>query len=103
MTQRKEIRLAERSARNLPSVLLDLGCGPGFTTLKLAPVFTKAIGLDPSPGMIEVAREMAWEISGGEKLEFVVGCAEDLSRFEDESIDFVIAGQSPSLEMTQEQ
>jgi SAM-dependent methyltransferase len=35
--------------------LLDVGCGPGTVTLRLAPLFEAAVGLDPDPGMLSAA------------------------------------------------
>jgi SAM-dependent methyltransferase len=35
--------------------LLDVGCGPGTVTLRLAPLFEAAVGLDPDPGMLAAA------------------------------------------------
>jgi ubiquinone/menaquinone biosynthesis C-methylase UbiE len=32
--------------------LLDVGCGPGTVTLRLAPLFEAAVGLDPDPEML---------------------------------------------------
>lgn len=38
-------------------VLLDVGCGPGVLTVRLAPAFDTLIGVDPDPGMLaEAAR-----------------------------------------------
>lgn len=51
--------------------------------------------------MIDAARKLASERSDGEKMEFVVACAEDLSKFGDKSIDFVVAGQSKLFNTTQ--
>jgi ubiquinone/menaquinone biosynthesis C-methylase UbiE len=39
--------------------LLDAGCGPGTVTLRLAPLFTAAVGLDPDPGMLAAAARAA--------------------------------------------
>lgn len=41
--------------------LLDVGCGPGTVTLRLAPLFAAAVGLDPDPGMLAVAASAAGE------------------------------------------
>src|SRR5215211_6685042 len=35
--------------------LLDVGCGPGFLTLQLAPLFARAVGVDPDPEMLAEA------------------------------------------------
>jgi SAM-dependent methyltransferase len=41
--------------------LLDAGCGPGTVTLRLAPLFEAAVGLDPDPGMLARASRAAAE------------------------------------------
>ncbi|MFN8508740.1 MAG: class I SAM-dependent methyltransferase [Dehalococcoidia bacterium] len=41
--------------------LLDLGCGPGTVTLRLAHLFEEAIGLDPDAGMLDEAHRIATE------------------------------------------
>src|ERR1700731_3558080 len=38
--------------------LLDVGCGPGTVTLRLAPLFEEVVGLDADAGMIEEARRL---------------------------------------------
>ena len=39
--------------------LLDVGCGPGTVTLRLARLFEAAVGLDPDPGMLACAARAA--------------------------------------------
>jgi SAM-dependent methyltransferase len=39
--------------------LLDVGCGRGNLTIPLAPHFGRVDGVDPSPGMLDAARELA--------------------------------------------
>jgi SAM-dependent methyltransferase len=39
--------------------LLDVGCGPGTVTLRLAPLFEAAVGLDPDPDMLACAVQAA--------------------------------------------
>jgi SAM-dependent methyltransferase len=39
--------------------LLDVGCGPGTVTLRLAPLFEAAVGLDPDPDMLAYASRAA--------------------------------------------
>ena len=39
--------------------LLDVGCGPGTVTLRLAPLFEAAVGLDPDPEMLAHASRAA--------------------------------------------
>lgn len=55
--------LAETVARSLEldgrGRLLDVGCGPGTVTLRLAALFESATGLDPDPGMLAAASQAA--------------------------------------------
>ncbi|WP_051257741.1 class I SAM-dependent methyltransferase [Desulfovibrio cuneatus] len=44
-----------------PSYILDLGCGPGFYTQKLAALGHHCVGVDFSPASIEYARKQATE------------------------------------------
>jgi ubiquinone/menaquinone biosynthesis C-methylase UbiE len=57
--------LADAFARSLAldgrGRLLDAGCGPGTVTLRLAPLFEAAVGLDPDPGMLACASRAAAE------------------------------------------
>ena len=39
--------------------LLDVGCGPGTVTLRLAPLFESVVGLDPDPDMLACAARAA--------------------------------------------
>lgn len=57
--------------------LLDVGCGPGTVTLRLAPLFDAAVGLDPDPNMLAVASRMATERGIGNAT-WVRARAEDL-------------------------
>jgi SAM-dependent methyltransferase len=41
--------------------LLDVGCGPGILTVRLARLFEGAVGLDPDPAMIAEGRRAARE------------------------------------------
>ena len=52
-----------------PGTLADVGCGSGHVTRYLAARTPDVVGVDLSPGMIEVARE------GAPELTFVVGSA----------------------------
>ena len=63
--------------------LLDVGCGPGNATRPLAKYFDAAYGVDPSPEMINAAKQIGAdsgvpETAGGGRIEFVEGRAEDL-------------------------
>lgn len=57
--------------------LLDVGCGPGTLSLRLAHVFTQVVGIDPDPEMIAEATRLA-ELSGTTNVEFVQARGEDL-------------------------
>jgi SAM-dependent methyltransferase len=39
--------------------LLDVGCGPGILTVRLATLIEEAVGLDPDPAMLAEARRVA--------------------------------------------
>jgi len=45
--------------------LLDVGCGPGFLTVELAPSFEHAIGLDPDAAMLAEGERRAGEAGVG--------------------------------------
>lgn len=57
--------------------LLDVGCGPGVLTVRLAHLFEEAVGLDPDPDMIAEARRAA-EDQGIANTRWVQALAEDL-------------------------
>jgi SAM-dependent methyltransferase len=57
--------------------LLDVGCGPGILTVRLAHLFEAALGLDPDPAMLTEGRRVAGEL-GLEKIRWVKALAEDL-------------------------
>ena len=47
-----EALLADEIGLDGSGRLLDVGCGPGIVTVRLAHLFEGAVGLDPDPGMI---------------------------------------------------
>jgi trans-aconitate methyltransferase len=53
--------------------LLDLGCGPGTLTLRLAPHFAEVVAIDADAKMIEEGRK-----SGARNVDWRMGKAEDL-------------------------
>ncbi|HZP16133.1 MAG TPA: class I SAM-dependent methyltransferase, partial [Nocardioides sp.] len=57
--------------------LLDGGCGPGILTVRLAPLFAEAVGLDPDPDMLSEGRRAAAE-QGATNIRWVEALAEDL-------------------------
>ncbi|MCJ1458638.1 hypothetical protein MMC28_009012 [Mycoblastus sanguinarius] len=78
------------------NTLLDVGCGPGTAAHALAPQFTRAIGLDPSEGMINSARSLVGASSTSEPIRFEISTAEDLGwhlspPIEDRSVDLMTA------------
>jgi SAM-dependent methyltransferase len=58
--------------------VLDVGSGPGTAVRSLAPIFTHAIGIDPSPGMITTARALGGATATSDPIRFEVAGAEDL-------------------------
>jgi SAM-dependent methyltransferase len=63
------------------ALLVDVGCGPGRATAALAPHFDRALGLDPSAGMIATARSLAATYPrsrSGAPIRFAVSTAEAL-------------------------
>jgi SAM-dependent methyltransferase len=60
-----------------PGRLLDVGCGTGALAARLAGLGYAVVGLDPSPGMLEVMRERAPEVEAvqgsGAELPFADG------------------------------
>jgi SAM-dependent methyltransferase len=57
--------------------MLDVGCGPGIVTLRLAEMFDEVVGVDREAGMVEYARSRARAIGLG-SARFVRASAEDL-------------------------
>ena len=83
--------LVRSLARLQPTdVVLDLGCGNGHHLLALGPEVARGIGIDLSPGMIELARARLRSSPGRAKLTFEVGNTEELKGIPDQSIDLAI-------------
>jgi ubiquinone/menaquinone biosynthesis C-methylase UbiE len=74
----------------LTDVVLDLGCGNGHHLLALAPEVARGIGIDVSPGMIELARTRLKNSTCKANLRFEVDNAEELKEIADQSIDLAI-------------
>jgi SAM-dependent methyltransferase len=69
--------------------VLEIGCGGGQNSIVLAKWGARSVGLDISEEQIKYARKLA---SGeGVKVEFYVGCMENLSVFHAESFDIVLS------------
>ena len=72
--------------------VLDVGCGSGAVTREIGRRVGKrglAVGLDPSPALLAVARELAKEKGLGDRVEFREGNALQLP-FPDRSFDAVV-------------
>jgi len=68
--------------------VLDVGCGTGNATLRAAQAGGTVVGIDLTPELLDVGRQLAAE--AGVAIEWVHGDAEDLP-FEDESFDVVLS------------
>ncbi|MEV6599713.1 bifunctional 2-polyprenyl-6-hydroxyphenol methylase/3-demethylubiquinol 3-O-methyltransferase UbiG [Actinoplanes sp. NPDC051346] len=79
----REALSADRSAIRV----LDVGCGGGLVSERLAALGYRVTGVDLSAGSIEIARRHA--AARGVDVEYVVGSAFDLPR-EDGSVDLVV-------------
>jgi ubiquinone/menaquinone biosynthesis C-methylase UbiE len=85
------LALVRTLARIRPfDVVLDLGCGNGHHLLALAPEVARGIGIDVSPGMIELARARLRNSPWRANLAFEVDNAEELNGIADQSIDLAI-------------
>ena len=73
--------------------LLDVGCGPGMLTVRLAHLFAEAVGLDPDASMLAEGRDAA-EKSGVVNIRWVRGLAEDLPAAAPGPYRLVTFGQS---------
>jgi SAM-dependent methyltransferase len=73
--------------------LLDAGCGPGVLTIRLAHLFSQAIGLDPDADMLAEGRRAA-EGRGIANIQWVQGLAEELPAVAPGPYRLVTFGQS---------
>jgi len=73
--------------------LLDAGCGPGILTVRLAPMFAEAVGLDPDADMLMEARRAAEELAVA-GIRWVRARAEDLPAAAPGPYRLVTFGQS---------
>jgi ubiquinone/menaquinone biosynthesis C-methylase UbiE len=85
------LALVRKLARPRPAdVVLDLGCGNGHHLLALGREVARGIGIDVSPGMIELARARLRSSPRRTNLTFEVDNAEELKRIADQSVDLAI-------------
>jgi SAM-dependent methyltransferase len=68
--------------------VLDVGCGTGNATIPAAKLGARVTGLDSSPGLIEIARELGADAMV--EVDWIVGDAQAMP-FEDDSFDRVIS------------
>ncbi len=73
--------------------LLDVGCGPGSLTVRLARLFRDAVGLDPDPAMIIEGRRAAAEL-GLQNISWIQATAEELPAAAPGPYRLVTFGQS---------
>jgi SAM-dependent methyltransferase len=73
--------------------LLDVGCGPGVLTVRLAHLFEQAVGLDPDAGMLAEGSRAAEEKTVM-NIRWVQGLAEDLPAVAPGPYRLVTFGQS---------
>jgi len=71
-----------------PRSALDFGCGIGRLSQAMAGHFDKVYGVDISPKMIELARQLN---HNGARVEYLCNPAGDLSYFADGSIDMILS------------
>jgi SAM-dependent methyltransferase len=88
-----EAVLAEELELDGSGRLLDVGCGPGILTVRIAPLFEEAVGLDPDPAMLAEARRSAGE-RGVANVRWVEATAEELPGAEPGPFRLVSFGQS---------
>jgi ubiquinone/menaquinone biosynthesis C-methylase UbiE len=89
----RELEISFIEKHLIPGDVLDIGCGNGYTLLRLASkIQAKFIGIDFSPNMIDGAKRLTKEFSHKLKCvpSFRVGDVRQLS-FENDSFDCVIS------------
>jgi len=90
---RLEALLAEELGLDGSGRLLDVGCGPGILTVRLARLFEGAVGLDPDPAMIAEGRRAAEERDIA-NITWIQARAEDLPEVAPGPYRLVTFGQS---------
>jgi SAM-dependent methyltransferase len=85
--------LAEELGLDETARLLDVGCGPGTLTVRLASLFAETVGLDPDVDMLAEGRRVAQEL-GLSNIRWVRALAEDLPDAAPGPFRLVTFGQS---------
>ncbi|KAF4964051.1 hypothetical protein FSARC_8000 [Fusarium sarcochroum] len=83
-----------RSTGGQNGALLDVGCGPGTATQKLAPHFDTVYGADPGESMITTATELGGITRSGAPIVYKLSSAEDIDKIDGiqhGSIDMITA------------
>lgn len=88
----RDILLARLPEQLAGRRVLDLGCGEGIITRSVAARGASVLGIDPSPRMIEHAREAERHRQGGAVFSVDDGCT--LATVATSSVDWVTAGLS---------
>jgi SAM-dependent methyltransferase len=88
-----EALLAEELGLERSGRLLDVGCGPGILTVRLAHLFEAAVGIDPDPAMIAEGRRAAQERDIA-NITWIQGRAEELPAVAPGPYRLVTFGQS---------
>lgn len=77
------------------TLCLDLGCGPGIATREMGTRFTRAIGTDPSAGMIAQAQKTSAETKPPTpNISYQQSSAESIPFLESGSVDCIVAAQA---------
>ncbi len=86
--ERTEVRVLMRHAPLRGTRVLEVGCGDGRLTRRIAGIVHSAVGVDPDAGQIERAKRLLPARLRG-KIRFQVGHAETL-RFPGQSFEAVL-------------
>ncbi|RKK92089.1 hypothetical protein BFJ68_g16003 [Fusarium oxysporum] len=88
-----------RSTNGETGCVVDVGCGPGTATQKLAPHFDLAYGVDPGDSMITTATTLGGKTGTGAPIVYKLSMAEDIDKINDiphSSIDMITAATAVS-------
>lgn len=88
-----ESTLAQETGLDGRGRLLDVGCGPGILSVRLASLFDEVVALDPDPGMLTEGRKAA-QATGVTQIRWVQGSAEELPEAAPGPYRLITFGQS---------